>query len=354
MINDQLCNIKAGHPMSEFTPPSIAIPSGPWTDSEKNLQLLPKVYTRWNADDYIRYSEKDTNSLNASGTVSHIPHGNNFIAQVLNGHINERIYTKGITHGWVAFQFALEGEHSSMVRGYGQFNYSGPRLTINSASQPTRIVSCYLEESKFSQVNICVRPQFLVEQFGVSPERLPPTIQSMLKGAKDGYFNRSLPLTPSMMRAADELTKFNYSGKMQETFAKVKTMELLCLAIEAMTTINYTPTTKATLGDRDIDLLHQARDILGRDYSTPPTLAELARRIGLNRNKLSQGFKALFGSGVYEYCQQLRMQKAKRLLQENRFSLQQVAENIGFQNQSSFTRAYKNFYGNTPSFEKKE
>lgn len=339
--------------MNTFQTPTMAIPSGDWMTHAEHKNLLPTAYTTWEAEDYIRHAltVSSNSCIEAQGTVSQIPHSNQCYAHIVNVQANENLYNKGIVEGWVGFQFALGGESISVVDGHGQINFGGSRLTISSCTQPTRITKCYLAHSNFTHVDIAVHPEFLVEHLGVEPEKLPHTIQAILTGHKGDYFSRSMPLTPSMMRAVEAVIKPNFDGKLQETFAKVKTLELLCLAIEALITpIKFTQV-GATLTDRDINLLYQARDIIAAQFASPPTLAELSRHVGMNRNKLSQGFKAMFGSGVYEYCQYLRMQQAKTLLQKNKHSLLQVAELIGFQNQSSFTRAYKNFYGHTPSLE---
>jgi AraC-like DNA-binding protein len=238
-----------------------------------------------------------------------------------------------------------------VIDGYGQVNYSGSRLTIVANGQPVRVANCYQPDCDFDYVSLFVKPEFLVDQIGVEAEHLPDTIQAILRGTEGGYFNQSLSMTPNMMSALEDLTTSHYSGKLQETFARIKTMELLFLAVQALTTSSNSTQTKMILGDYHIDLLHQARDILDDEYAAPPTLAELGRQVGMNRNKLSQGFKLLFGSGVYEYCQQLRMQQSMLLLKENRLSLLQIADCIGYKNQSSFTRAYKNFYGHLPSLE---
>lgn len=53
-----------------------------------------------------------------------------------------------------------------------------------------------------------------------------------------------------------------------------------------------------------------ARDRLLLDLSAPPTIAELAREIGLNQLKLKQGFKTLFGTSIYALFQRHRMERA--------------------------------------------
>ena len=51
-----------------------------------------------------------------------------------------------------------------------------------------------------------------------------------------------------------------------------------------------------------------------------------------------------------DYIQQVRMHKAKLLLQQFRdLSIAQVAERCGYSQLSNFTRAFKNYFGFMPS-----
>ena len=70
---------------------------------------------------------------------------------------------------------------------------------------------------------------------------------------------------------------------------------------------------------------------------------------GIGRNLLQKGFKHLFGVGIKEYQKTRRLEVASGLLAEDRLSIQQIAGRCGYRSQSSFTRAFKELYGLTPS-----
>ncbi|MBL7753363.1 MAG: helix-turn-helix transcriptional regulator, partial [Chitinophagaceae bacterium] len=62
-----------------------------------------------------------------------------------------------------------------------------------------------------------------------------------------------------------------------------------------------------------------------------------------------KGFRELFGSSVYDFVQQERIRKAKLFLQEGRYSIQEIALELGFSNTSNFTNAFKRLTGQAPS-----
>jgi AraC-like DNA-binding protein len=92
-----------------------------------------------------------------------------------------------------------------------------------------------------------------------------------------------------------------------------------------------------------------AKEILLSDLTNPPTIPELASRIGTNQCYLKKGFKELFGTTVYDFIQEQRMLKAKLLLTTTDYSVLQVAEEIGFSSVSNFSAAFKKITGVYPS-----
>ncbi len=97
------------------------------------------------------------------------------------------------------------------------------------------------------------------------------------------------------------------------------------------------------------DKIVQAREILLRNIQQPPTIASLARQIGINQCYLKKGFRELYGYTMYEFVTEQRMLRAKTLLRNPEQRIADVAEQIGFSSQSSFTTAFKKFTGMVPS-----
>lgn len=95
--------------------------------------------------------------------------------------------------------------------------------------------------------------------------------------------------------------------------------------------------------------IHKAKEIILCNLNNPLTILELSVQIGINQCYLKKGFKEIYGTTVYDFIQEQRMLKAKLLLHTNQFSVSQVAEQIGFASQSSFSTAFKKFTGVFPS-----
>ncbi len=99
---------------------------------------------------------------------------------------------------------------------------------------------------------------------------------------------------------------------------------------------------------RDIKRIHEARSILLANLKDPPTVPNLAKAVGLNARKLSQGFVELFGQPVYAYVKEKRLENARLMLENGATSVSQVAYHFGY-NPAHFSTEFTRRYGHTPS-----
>jgi len=79
------------------------------------------------------------------------------------------------------------------------------------------------------------------------------------------------------------------------------------------------------------------------------TLETLARAAGTSRSVLAERFQHLVGSAPMEYLTQWRMVLAASLLSRSNAPLAQIAEDIGYQTDTAFIRAFRREYGLPPA-----
>jgi AraC family transcriptional regulator len=78
------------------------------------------------------------------------------------------------------------------------------------------------------------------------------------------------------------------------------------------------------------------------------SLAELGELVGLSPHHFSLVFKNTFGTTPHQYLLMQRVEKAKRLLASGEQSIGEAALEVGFANQSHFTRMFRRLSGETP------
>jgi AraC-like DNA-binding protein len=79
------------------------------------------------------------------------------------------------------------------------------------------------------------------------------------------------------------------------------------------------------------------------------TLEELAREAGTSRSVLAERFQHLVGSSPIQYLTQWRMLLAANLLCRSNAPLARIAEDVGYQTDTAFSRAFRREYGAPPA-----
>lgn len=100
------------------------------------------------------------------------------------------------------------------------------------------------------------------------------------------------------------------------------------------------------LRDRQVG---RAITMMHAEPAEPWTLEELGRRIGLSRSALHERFVALTGMPPMQYLTNWRMQCAARLLRESHATVATIAQEVGYDSEAAFARAFKRSTGAPPA-----
>ena len=128
-------------------------------------------------------------------------------------------------------------------------------------------------------------------------------------------------------------------------------IQLLRRALECITvpfTVCQVPACRFLAYETERDKIKEASKIIERDLDKSFTIRELSRKVAINECYLKKGFKALTGKTVHEYREDLRINKAKELLQQQGQSVTDVANILGFSSISHFSTAFKRVTGLKP------
>jgi len=95
-------------------------------------------------------------------------------------------------------------------------------------------------------------------------------------------------------------------------------------------------------------LKHVESEIL-KDFSfTPPNINQLSRMAAMSPSKLKHMFKEVFGMPVYQYYQKHRLQRGKAMLITKKYSLKEVASELGYIHVKDFSKAFYKHFDQTP------
>jgi AraC-like DNA-binding protein/mannose-6-phosphate isomerase-like protein (cupin superfamily) len=95
----------------------------------------------------------------------------------------------------------------------------------------------------------------------------------------------------------------------------------------------------------------RAKQILEADFANPPSLADLAKKLGTNEFYLLRAFKKHFGFPPFAYAQFLRREHFvwELLAARTPKTLLRLSSEAGFSDYSTFERRIRDMFGRTPS-----
>jgi two-component system, response regulator YesN len=98
-----------------------------------------------------------------------------------------------------------------------------------------------------------------------------------------------------------------------------------------------------------IKVISEALDYIRKKCATPLTLSEVANRVHRSPFYLSHLFKEQLDTTFSDYVNLARVEKAKQLMHNHELSLAEIAQSVGFTDQSYFGRIFKREEGITPA-----
>lgn len=152
------------------------------------------------------------------------------------------------------------------------------------------------------------------------------------------------PIDPASAVIIKRLSQSVQTGSMKNLELECNVLELLSSAFQSFLTEPKTP----RLSSIERQKIQRARDIMLERMANPPSLVELSRMIGLNDNKLKVGFKELYGTTVFGYLREKRLEKAFILLQQGDLNVTETSLSVGYSNPSYFSEAFREKYGVNP------
>lgn len=157
--------------------------------------------------------------------------------------------------------------------------------------------------------------------------------------------NLSIPIALSV--ALNDLEVSQMRGNASPMYLEAKVTE--CLSLFMRETEGKEPVNAKIVGFSDRDKIYQARDIICSEYLNPPSLHDLALRVGTNECTLKAGFKEAFRTTVFNYLFDYRMNIAIHYLLDTNKSIGEVAGLVGYEHQAHFCTAFKRKFNVTPS-----
>ncbi|TXK47151.1 helix-turn-helix transcriptional regulator [Pontibacter qinzhouensis] len=238
-------------------------------------------------------------------------------------------------------------------------SYTVPGATKPLAKQKAHQHNLYLLPQQHLQVEW--QPEAETEFFDIfiSPESffrylpashpLYASFQHAMATNKHAQLSSSnLPLTPRLISLLFEILNCQFSGHCKCLFAEAKVVELLALQLDQHGQQPTQAEHKSLKAD-DVEKMQQVKDIILTNLHSSITLKDLAHQVGTNEYNLKKHFKEVFGSTVFGYLHNYKMEQSRELLLLRETKIAEIARQMGYKHATHFTTAFKKHFGFPPN-----
>ena len=215
---------------------------------------------------------------------------------------------------------------------------SGPHVRITPSHLESEVL--FTRDTHLQQVTILVELEYLKRFAGIDQNKL-----YYLFDAEKTFWIEEF-LSPDMLVVLSQLDELSSDSLLSQANYRIKALELIYLLF--LNLLRRECKEHKELSRDEINAVYLARNYIATTLDKAPSKMELIRLSGMNELKFRRVFRQVFGRGVYEYYNYLRMQEAGKILKQNNFSVSEVGYKLGFSNLSYFGRMFEKHFGLKP------
>lgn len=211
-----------------------------------------------------------------------------------------------------------------------------------SSSKDTKGSIIYEKNKTYKGVSITTNKKNIKNYFGSSGiEVWNNTIEKLNTSKRIKYYN-GISAPYDIRNSFAEIFYNNYDLEIKKLYLEVKIMEIL-------TNIILLEKTKVSLDSYEIEKINKIPEILMENILELPTIEELSKSLGINKNKLNSGFKELYGDSIFSYHRKKSLETACIFLKTTKKTISEIALESGYSTPSNFCYAFKKQFGISPS-----
>jgi AraC-like DNA-binding protein len=103
-----------------------------------------------------------------------------------------------------------------------------------------------------------------------------------------------------------------------------------------------------SLSNDELERIVVASDEISKNLDQAYTIEDISRETGISPKKLQEGFRFLFGESVAVFIKNLKLERARELIQTTDLNISEVVHEIGMQSNSYFSKIFKEKFGMVP------
>ncbi len=241
------------------------------------------------------------------------------------------------------------------LSGIDHFSYTRPRIPLGTGFStinfPEYEPALYIDVRANIPVQtffVCMEPAVFTRLTGTSSSELVDSLDCLDRGLnKQSVLGRVKNIDFAQKTCGHQAMAAFMENFVDTLFLEAKALEFVSLQLKQLAVLTGKAPRQERIENR-AEKIGFACEILQKEMATPPRVLDLARRVGLNHNHLTQGFKEMFGLSPFEYLRVIRLETARELISSHECSVSEAAYNVGYASLSHFTKTFRKEFGINP------
>ena len=159
-----------------------------------------------------------------------------------------------------------------------------------------------------------------------------------------------------VMRAKDEIEHifselYSVPDCLQKPYFKIKVQELLLFL--CMVDVSKEKQREQYTSPQ-VEVVRVIHKKLISNLQVRPTIEELSKEYLINTATLKDTFRGIYGQPIGAYMKEYRMKQAAVLLRQTQYTIAEVANRVGYENQSKFATAFRDILKMAPAEYRKQ
>lgn len=242
--------------------------------------------------------------------------------------------------------YDLEGDLVCELQGHGEIAfYRNYCYLIYIPAGIPQVARYGVGEHRIVHVNLStgfLRPT--AEKFPAFQEIL----EHLESGSDLGLQQLSLPISFEVRGILERMLKLPDEGDTREMLLASQVTKLVYHFIRHAQAA-HASTDNSRASEIKKERVEAARKHIDEHEGKPLNGEDLQRLVYYNIKQLNSDFKEQYGQTIFEYQRALRMKKGAKLVAETQLPFLKIALEVGYNELSTFSRQFKQFYNMTPT-----
>ena len=152
-----------------------------------------------------------------------------------------------------------------------------------------------------------------------------------------------------LSEAFEGISQFGHEDFLRKIFLEGKSYLILARQIEQYQDDLKDIPLRSIIRKSELKQIREAAKIIDNKLDSLNSIKDIAMAVGINSNKLQNGFQAIHGMTVNQYIQKRRLKHAKKLIENSDYNMSQITDAIGLNSRSYFSKIFREEFGISPS-----